>query len=140
MRAVWLKLAAPLAVIAFPSSGGAQGWAGAAFTAGPAFASQSTGVAVHHGQSSFSGSFASGDFRHHRGDGRRDHRGNRGGDAFFGGWGYYDPDFNRSWDSDSYNDWWHDRPDRAYPRWVQHNQDCAPERMWQGGGVWRCSW
>ena len=44
------------------------------------------------------------------------------------------------WASSSGNSWWHDRPDRAYPRWVQHNQDCAPERMWQGGGVWRCSW
>lgn len=53
-------------------------------------------------------------------------------------WGYYDPDFNRSWDSDSYNDWWHDRPDRAFPRWVQHNEACEPDRMWWSGSGWHC--
>lgn len=52
-----------------------------------------------------------------------------------GEWALYN---NRSWESDSYNDWWHDRPDRAYPRWMQNNQNC--DRMWWGGGVWRCSW
>jgi len=57
-----------------------------------------------------------------------------------GGFAWYDPNLNRSWDSDSYNDWWHDRPDRAYPRWVQHNDGCDEGRMWQGGGAWRCSW
>lgn len=43
---------------------------------------------------------------------------------------------NRSWAPDSYNDWWHDRPDRAYPRWLQNNRDC--ERVWWSGGGWRC--
>ena len=43
---------------------------------------------------------------------------------------------NRSWEPSRYNDWWHDRPDRAFPRWMQSNQDC--QRQWQGGGVWRC--
>jgi hypothetical protein len=77
-------------------------------------------------------------------DGRdRHHRGRGHGDfsqcAFFGGgWGYYDPDINRSWDSDSYNDWWHDRPDRAFPRWVRHNQNCTPDRMWWSGSGWHC--
>jgi hypothetical protein len=51
------------------------------------------------------------------------------------GWALYN---NRTWEPDSFNDWWHDRPDRAYPRWVQNNQNC--DRMWWGGGVWRCSW
>ena len=51
------------------------------------------------------------------------------------GWALYN---NRSFESDSYNDWWHDRPDRAYPRWMQANQNC--DRLWWGGGAWRCSW
>jgi len=50
-----------------------------------------------------------------------------------GDWAYYN---NRSFNSDSYNDWWHDRPDRAFPRWVRNNQGC--ERMWWSGGGWRC--
>jgi hypothetical protein len=71
-------------------------------------------------------------------DGRmRDRRGN--GDAavvqeWYGGeWALYN---NRTFDSDSYNDWWHDRPDRAYPRWLSHNQGC--ERMWFSGDVLHC--
>jgi hypothetical protein len=51
------------------------------------------------------------------------------------GWAVYN---NRSWDPDSYNDWWHDRPDRAYPRWVQHNENCTPDRMWWSGSGWHC--
>jgi hypothetical protein len=49
-----------------------------------------------------------------------------------GEWALYN---NRSFESDSYNDWWHDRPDRAFPRWVQ-NGKC--ERLWWSGGGWRC--
>ena len=76
-------------------------------------------------------------------DGRRDGRGRRGGSGscdisvgtwYSGGeWALYN---NRSWESDSYNDWWHDRPDRAYPRWMSTNQDC--QRQWWSGGGWRC--
>jgi len=55
--------------------------------------------------------------------------------SYGGEWALYN---NRSWESDSYNDWWHDRPDRAFPRWVRHNQDCAPERMWWSGEGWHC--
>lgn len=71
--------------------------------------------------------------RHHR----RHHR-SRGGVVVPWGWGegdwaYYN---NRTWQADSYNDWWHDRPDRAFPRWVQNNQNC--ERVWWSGGGWRC--
>lgn len=71
--------------------------------------------------------------------GRHDRRGSRGCDGavvmgYYGGeWALYN---NRTFEPDSYNDWWHDRPDRAYPRWMQSNQDCA--RMWWGGGGWRC--
>jgi hypothetical protein len=70
--------------------------------------------------------------------GRRHHR--RGGcdsglilDVYGGDWAYAN---NRSFDSDSYNDWWHDRPDRAFPRWMQNNQNC--DRLWWSGGGWRC--
>lgn len=57
-----------------------------------------------------------------------------GGYYYSGGeWALYN---NRSWESDSYNDWWHDRPDRAYPRWIADNKNC--DRMWWSGGVWRC--
>jgi hypothetical protein len=74
--------------------------------------------------------------RHHRDRDRR-----LSCDLFVGGWGapeawaLYN---NRTWDSDSYNDWWHDRPDRAYPRWVRNNRDCSPDRMWWSGAGWRC--
>ena len=37
---------------------------------------------------------------------------------------------------DSFNDWWHERPWRAYPAWVRNNQRC--ERLWWSGGGWRC--
>jgi hypothetical protein len=78
----------------------------------------------------------SGRDRDRRGHGRE--RGGSGCALFADGWGYYDPEMNRSWDSDSYNDWWHDRPDRAFPRWVQHNEGCEPDRMWWSGGGWHC--
>lgn len=50
-----------------------------------------------------------------------------------------DYDIDRSWDEDSFNDWWHDRPDRAYPRWVWHNRGCSEDRMWWSGAGWRCT-
>jgi hypothetical protein len=50
----------------------------------------------------------------------------------------YDRDWqgDSAWRADSFNDWWHDRPDRSMPRWVRHNQNC--ERMYWSGGGWRC--
>ena len=50
----------------------------------------------------------------------------------------YDRDWqgDSAWRPDSFNDWWHDRPDRSMPRWVRNNQNC--ERMWWSGGGWRC--
>lgn len=139
MNRVWLGLAAPVAALAFHGAASAQSWSGAAFTAGPAFSSQSTGVTVHRGPIDFNGAVLTGssNFGRHHG-GRHDRRRNRGSDGFLGGWGYYDTDINRSWEADSYNDWWHDRPDRAFPRWVRHNENCAPERMWWSGGGWHC--
>ena len=54
-------------------------------------------------------------------------------DWYGGEWAYYN---NRSWESDSYNDWWHDRPDRAYPAWMRHNENC--DRRWFAGDTLRC--
>lgn len=56
----------------------------------------------------------------------------------FGGWygGEWAQYNNRTWEADSYNDWWHDRPDRAYPAWMRHNEGCA--RKWYGGDTLRC--
>lgn len=48
-------------------------------------------------------------------------------------WAYYN---NRTFEPDSYNGWWHDRPDRAYPHWMQTNQNC--DRMWYSGDTLRC--
>lgn len=74
---------------------------------------------------------------------RRDHHDRRNARAFcnsdtimdvYGGeWALYN---NRSWEPDSYNDWWHDRPDRAYPAWMRRNQDC--DRHWFSGDTLRC--
>jgi hypothetical protein len=57
----------------------------------------------------------------------------------YGAGGYYDYgdfDGNRSFSPDKWNDWWHERPERAFPRWMSHNQSC--ERIWWSGGRWRC--
>jgi hypothetical protein len=73
--------------------------------------------------------------------GRRDGRVNCVVDSYAyadGEWALYN---NRSWEPDSYNDWWHDRPDRAYPRWVQEQRSrgsCDPDRMWWSGSGWHC--
>jgi hypothetical protein len=40
------------------------------------------------------------------------------------------------WRENSFNDWWHDRPDRSYPAWVRNNQNC--ERKWWAGSELRC--
>lgn len=76
--------------------------------------------------------------RGHRSDSgdRRDRRGcevSVGTWVDAGEWALYN---NRSWESDSYNDWWHDQPWRSYPRWVSKNEDC--QRQWWSGGGWRC--
>jgi len=68
------------------------------------------------------------------GDPRNDRRRRRAdGDIFIGEWPQQG---DTAWRPGSYNDWWHDRPDRAYPAWVQRNQNC--ERLWWSGGNWRC--
>ena len=70
---------------------------------------------------------------------RNDRRRHRSGDVSV--YSYYDSDGwalynNRSWQPDSFNDWWHERPERSLPRWLQNNQNC--QRLWWSGGGWRC--
>ena len=57
----------------------------------------------------------------------------------YGYGGYYDGDYdaNRSFSPDKWNDWWHERPERAYPRWVRQNREQC-ERMYYTGAGWRC--
>ena len=132
MREVLLGFAASLAAIAVPAAPAqAEASSGSVLTAVPG------GVTIHRGGPHHIG-------RDHgdrdRDRDRRRHR--RPGDTvvvgdlgFNDGWALYN---NRTFEHDSYNDWWHERPWRSYPRWVRNNNGC--ERMWQGGGVWRCSW
>ena len=131
MRTMLLGLAAPLAAVLVPAAPAqALDPNASQFTDGAA-----AGVTVHRGGSRhFGRDFRRGD---HDRDHRRDRRRHRGfGDSVF----IYDRDWqgDTAWRANSYNDWWHERPWRSYPRWVRSNQDC--ERVWQGGGVWRCEW
>jgi hypothetical protein len=83
-----------------------------------------------------------GDRRDMRRDGRRDLRFRC---PFIDGFAYADGEWalynNRAFDADSYNGWWNDRPDRAFPRWVQEQHargTCEPDRMWWSGSGWHC--
>jgi len=120
MRFLMLFGAAALAATALSSPAAAEDWSGPPPSG------------FHHGD-------------RHDGDGRdgRHHRRHGSSSGFFveydaGAWARYN---NRGWDSDSYNDWWHDRPDRAYPRWVQDQRrsgTCDEDRMWWSGSGWHC--
>lgn len=76
--------------------------------------------------------------------GHFDHRSGRGGQDAVAIWGGYDLRSSyedRDWRPESGNDWWNDRPDRAYPRWVQEQRargTCDPDRMWWSGSGWHC--
>lgn len=133
MRTMLLGLAAPLAAITIPAAPTlALDPASPQFTVGAA-----AGVTVHRGGSHFDGRFDS-DFRHDRRGHDRFHRDRRRG-RDFGGFVYLDDreyQGDTVWRPNSYNDWWHERPHRSFPRWVQNNQNC--DRQWWSGGVWRC--
>jgi hypothetical protein len=123
MRNVLLAVTAALAAAVSAAPAAAQYYQGTSFAPSTA-SSASTNFRFSQ----------SGDGRY---DGRRDMR-RRGRtdvvlDWYGGDWARYN---NRSWDADSYNDWWHDRPDRAYPRWVTQNQGC--ERKWFSGDMLHC--
>jgi hypothetical protein len=118
MRALLLCLAAPIAAATMSAAPAA-----ALDPAPPRIAvSSAAGVTVHHGLPP--------QYR----DGDRDRRRRWSGDSVL----IYDRDYqgDTAWRSNSFNDWWHDRPDRSYPKWVANNQDC--QRMWWSGGGWRC--
>jgi hypothetical protein len=125
MRALLLGLAAPVAALTLAASPAA-----ALDPAGPVFVGGSAhGVTVHHGlPPGFSGNGWH-DGPRHDGDRRRRHS-----DAVF----IYDRDYqgDTAWRANSYNDWWHERTERSYPRWMASNQDC--QRLWWSGGGWRC--
>src|SRR5262245_36850317 len=115
MRALLLVTAASLAAISLP------------VTSAKAGENSSSG-------SGPGGGFVSGGSSFHSGFDNRGRRNrDRGGDIYLGDWEYTG---NQTWRSDSFNDWWHDRPDRAYPAWVRNNQNC--ERKWWGGESLRC--
>jgi hypothetical protein len=60
-----------------------------------------------------------------------------GDGIFYSGYNDFgDYDANRSFDPDRWNDWWHDRPERSFPRWMARNQGC--ERPWYSGDVLVC--
>jgi hypothetical protein len=124
MRALLLGLA-PIAAVALAAApAAALDPPKARLVAGSAGASPH-GVTVHHG---LPPQFRRG--LHDDGKHRRRHR----GDTIL----IYDRDYqgDTAWRSNSYNDWWHERPDRSFPRWMANNQNC--ERMWWSGGGWRC--
>ena len=123
MHRALLGLAAAAAIVS-TAPAASQGFAAAGFGAsssGPATPGLSFRVDVHRGH-------GDGHHRRHRGDG------------FGFGWTGYndfgDYDANRSFDPDRWNDWWHERPERAFPRWMSRNQDCA--RKWYSGDVLTC--
>ena len=126
MRNVLLAAAAGFAVALAATPAQAGGAASPGFSGS---GGRSTAVSVGNNRR---GDFGNGNHR------RRGHRGSRG-DVIVGDWG--DGDWalynNRTFEPDSYNDWWHERPYRAYPRWVT-NGSC--DRLWWGGDTLRCTW
>jgi len=119
-----LFAAAILAAIAVPAPAAAQ--RGSGFTSGPAV--QGSGPVRNHRDSDFSRDDRGGDFRR---DDR--HRDRGGGEVFFP---YREYQGDSLWRADSFNDWWHERPNRSYPAWMARNQNC--DRQYWSGGSWRC--
>ena len=117
MQTLLLAAAAGLAALSLPTVSDAQSSPGSGVHA-------QSNQRSHHSFRDFSG----GEQRRFRGD------------TPDGAWGYYygDYDANRGFDSEKWNDWWHDRPDRSFPRWVQTNQNCTSDRMWWSGSGWHC--
>jgi Ni/Co efflux regulator RcnB len=116
--------AAALFAAAVPASADAQRGDRTGFNAGAGDHARDMVVRIHRGIDR--GRDDDRDGRHHRGRFDR-------GDTYFG---YREYQGDSLWGPKSFNDWWHDRPDRAYPAWVARNGKC--ERMWWSGGDWRC--
>jgi len=122
MRVVLLAAAGLIAAAAVTAPAAAQSGASAGF-------SGVSGVTVHHNRG-----FTS--LQSLRGDRNRHNR--RGRDGFDDGGFYYDREYQGDtlWRAESYNDWWHERPWRAYPAWMTRNKNC--ERLYWSGGGWTC--
>jgi hypothetical protein len=145
MRLILLGIAAAVAALSsVPALAQAPrgGWSAAGASSGGSFGRDNR-VNVHRGQGSVSvlgedrGRFGRGGFGGFGGDHRDgprydDHRADFG-DVYLP---YRDYRGDTLWRSDSFNDWWHERPDRAVPHWVRANSNC--ERLYWMGGGWRC--
>lgn len=118
MRTLLLGCVAALTTLAVPAA------------SAQAESSAEAGVNVHRG---FDRDHGDRDHRDHRRDRRR---ANTAVVLDLWGGGYDDSYNGRAFSPDSYNDWWHERPDRSYPRWMQNNRNC--ERQWWSGGGWTC--
>lgn len=112
MRALLGLGAATVVAIAVPAGPAAAGESDRAFNGIPP-------TSVHRG-------FENG-FRH-------DRRRLRGTDTVL----VYDREYqgDTAWRPESFNDWWHERPNRSYPAWMLRNRDC--QRTWWDGAVLRC--
>ena len=102
-----------------------------AIPAAPAAADHPIGIGLPNGHPP--------QFDHHQR--RFDHRFGRDGGVIWGGYELSSSYDDRDGRPDSGNDWWNDRPDRAYPRWVQEQRahgSCDADRMWWSGSGWHC--
>lgn len=105
--------------------------------AGSGFVAPPSSFDIHFAQPAPPGASIMPGFPGHR---RHVHRGGYALGGYAGGYyDYGDFDGNRDFDPDKWNDWWHERPERAFPRWVWRNQDCTEDRMWWSGTGWRCT-
>ncbi len=127
-------VAAAVIAVALPASADAQRSGGFGF--GSSSSSGSAGSGAQGGDRWRDNPDFERDDRYDRDDDRRDRR-RRGGVIVLGGYGGYGHrDINRSWQPDSFNDWWHERPHRSHPAWMSRNGNC--ERQYWSGGGWRC--
>ena len=120
MRAALIAAASLAAITISAAPAAAQSWGAA-----PAALSGNVSVQVHRNGGGGQGW-----------DWNRDRRSRHPG--FASGYVIADREYqgDSAWKSDSFNDWWHDQPHRAFPRWVSDNRNC--DRRWWSGGVWRC--
>jgi hypothetical protein len=132
MRAVLIGLSAFAAVL--PAAASSQTVAVAGFSGSSALSSQSRVLTAGSGVSVHRGDYGQGS---NPADRRERRRYNRDDGGYFIGDLRDGYDINRGWAADSYNDWWHDRPDRAFPRWMSSNGQSCQRQYWTGSG-WRC--
>ena len=114
MRA-WIGIAAAAVALSLGSPAMADGYGG----------NNGNGFFIVSGGGGFGGGYGG----HHHNNGN----GQIGTWVNSGEWALYN---NRQFQADSFNGWWHDRPDRAYPAWMRNNQDC--QRQWYAGSVLTC--